>query len=483
MKDIVTEKTNKVDRAPIVMVDRGDCHFVEKARHIQRAGGKVALVVNNDDVPVEHIIMADDGTGGDIMIPLVLISKKDGQILEDHYKNNKNNPDELRRLILDVDFQIEHNSNTVKVEVFMNSESEEVYKLVDELSKFPELLEYLNFIPYYLTFQRYDFDNSIEPEKRVADENCLGGGKYCARPFYSTEKLDEKSVLKENLLQKCIWQYTSDRNITGQYFEYLVRFYYGCYKSTDQGESRFTIECGKATMDKVGLPESKIDKCFAESFITNEELKPIEFKRMEAVLENKIFNEDIAKKSKMHAKLLPSAFINGKQFWGSYEKKAVLEAICSGLQKKLKSAIKKEALKPIEFKKMEAVLENKIFNEDIAKKSKMHAKLLPSAFINGKQFWGSYEKKAVLEAICSGLQKKPEICYKEGGFVKTSTTGKTFWKFFLIVLGIVLGISLIIFILCRKYMAKSVVDKLSESDIDLKVNTVVTSYLALKDKS
>lgn len=139
LSGLVTEKSNRVDHAPIVMVNRGTCKFIEKARNIQNAGGKVALIVNNDDTDPTSVIMSDDGTGSDIMIPLVLISKKDGEILKDYYTQNKKNPDALRKLILDVDFQIEHNSNTAKMEVFMNSDSEEIYKLIVSLLPYTEL--------------------------------------------------------------------------------------------------------------------------------------------------------------------------------------------------------------------------------------------------------------------------------------------------------------------------------------------------------
>lgn len=219
-------------------------------------------------------------------------------------------------------------------------------------------------------------------------------------------------VVKENILQKCIWEYTNSTNVNGKYFKYLGYFYENCYKAKDdEGNQEFTVECGKAQMTRVKLPVKEIEKCYAESFILPEKATSIESVNYENILDNRIFESD------------------------SYAKKV------NGV------------------------------------------KIMPSIFINGKQFWGNYEKKAILEAICSGILKKPDICFKEGGFVlNNSIRSKTFWKFFLMVLALVMGISLVIFIVCRKYMTQSVADKISDSDIDLKVNTVVTSYLALKDR-
>lgn len=144
LKNIITDKTNIVDSAPIIMVDRGSCHFADKARNIQMAGGKVALIINNDNTDPKNIIMSDDGTGSDITIPLVLISKADGQILKDYYAKNKHNPEALKKLVLDVDFQIEHFSNTALVEFFLNSESEEIYKVIKDITGYSELSKIIN---------------------------------------------------------------------------------------------------------------------------------------------------------------------------------------------------------------------------------------------------------------------------------------------------------------------------------------------------
>ena len=64
---------------PIIMVDRGACHFVVKAKNIQKFGGIMALVVDNkDSESPEQIVMADDGKGESVNIPTFLIGKSDG---------------------------------------------------------------------------------------------------------------------------------------------------------------------------------------------------------------------------------------------------------------------------------------------------------------------------------------------------------------------------------------------------------------------
>lgn len=272
--------------------------------------------------------------------------------------------------------------------------------------------KHVKYVPYYLTFPSYNFKSSTKVTDRTNVTNCLGGGKYCPRPFYSIEKQNHIAVLKENLIQKCVYKITTLIGKEYKYFHYMNYFYNYCYNYKDsKGNNDFSIECGKAQMVRADLPSDDIEKCFADSFV-----KP---------------NEETTA-----AQLL----------------------------------------------QLESVLDNDIFDADNLKRQEMNVRIMPSIYINGQQFWGAFEKDAILEAICSGILVKPEICYKQGGFGKTSSQSSNL-KVYLLVLIIVLGISLAILVACRKYMAKQATDKLSESDIDLKVNTVVTSYLALKDKS
>jgi len=61
----------------IVMVSRGSCSFVEKVRNAEAAGAKAVIVVDNTN-EIYLPYMADDGTGGDIVTPSVLIHQEDG---------------------------------------------------------------------------------------------------------------------------------------------------------------------------------------------------------------------------------------------------------------------------------------------------------------------------------------------------------------------------------------------------------------------
>lgn len=68
---------------PIYLVDRGNCHFVTKVRNVEKAGGSLAVIIDDSGTTdIRQIVMSDDGTGTGIRIPAMLISRNDGQKLK-----------------------------------------------------------------------------------------------------------------------------------------------------------------------------------------------------------------------------------------------------------------------------------------------------------------------------------------------------------------------------------------------------------------
>jgi antitoxin component of MazEF toxin-antitoxin module len=54
---------------------------VTKVRNIEKAGGSLAVIIDNTNYDIHDIVMSDDGTGAGIRIPSMLISEKDGKVL------------------------------------------------------------------------------------------------------------------------------------------------------------------------------------------------------------------------------------------------------------------------------------------------------------------------------------------------------------------------------------------------------------------
>jgi hypothetical protein len=59
---------------------------VKKVRNMENIGVSVAIIIDDGDDDIEGVVMSDDGTGGGIRIPSMIISKKNGKKLIDFIK-------------------------------------------------------------------------------------------------------------------------------------------------------------------------------------------------------------------------------------------------------------------------------------------------------------------------------------------------------------------------------------------------------------
>lgn len=74
------------DITPFFIAERGGCTFVKKVRNMENIGVAVAIIIDSSDENVENVVMSDDGTGGGIRIPSMLVSYTDGKKLLDFLK-------------------------------------------------------------------------------------------------------------------------------------------------------------------------------------------------------------------------------------------------------------------------------------------------------------------------------------------------------------------------------------------------------------
>ena len=54
---------------------------------MERAGGSLAVIIDDGNSDIANVVMSDDGTGTGILIPSMLISRKDGEKLKDYLKS------------------------------------------------------------------------------------------------------------------------------------------------------------------------------------------------------------------------------------------------------------------------------------------------------------------------------------------------------------------------------------------------------------
>lgn len=61
------------DTAPFYLARRGSCSFVQKIRSMENIGIAVGIVVDDKQEIIDNVLMSDDGTGGGIRIPSMII--------------------------------------------------------------------------------------------------------------------------------------------------------------------------------------------------------------------------------------------------------------------------------------------------------------------------------------------------------------------------------------------------------------------------
>lgn len=77
------------DITPFFIAKRGGgCSFVKKVRNMENIGVAVGIIVDSMEESVDNVIMSDDGTGGGIRIPSMLIAPSDGNKLIDFLKRS-----------------------------------------------------------------------------------------------------------------------------------------------------------------------------------------------------------------------------------------------------------------------------------------------------------------------------------------------------------------------------------------------------------
>jgi hypothetical protein len=122
--------------------------------------------------------------------------------------------------------------------------------------------------------------------------------------------------------------------------------------------------------------------------------------------------------------------------------------------------------------------QNELLNKDNEDRMTYLLSFIPSITINGRTFSGSWRAKNLFEAICAGYKKKPKACYDEGAFKRPSHLN---WFSIFMIISLIIAVNAVLFYFCKNYIKKKITERIESTDINHKINTVVTSYLALRD--
>jgi len=310
----------------ILMVDRGGCTFVQKVRNAQYVGAAAVVIADDKCLCTDkecinasgpstacemaEPIMANDGSGGDIAIPAMLMSKHDADsIKKEMIENNQN-------IQLQMGWTMPKPDDRVEYELW-SVPSEHVSKDFQKNWKYiaPKFDKHIYFTP-----RQYIYDGVTMCRSEGANlcyNLCTNSGRYCA--LDPDEDLDSgisgADVVTESLRRICIWeQYGKDDGIGIKYWSYINEFLDKC----DTPESFSKLDCVYGVFKSAKIDGDKINKCMSDSggTIGNKE--------------NTLLNTEIKAQVERNVIFLPTFFVNEVALRGSTTSDNVMNAICAG---------------------------------------------------------------------------------------------------------------------------------------------------------
>ena len=316
-----------VGESPFIMVYAGSCSLIEKVKNIEKAGGHLAIIINDKSENIGGgVFMNDDGAGHDISIPAVLISNEDGKILSDYYLEFVANNIDINEIRLEVKFENENIDNTVKYEIWYSPDQDNAYSFLNDLKYIQTTLsDNVIFGVHFFTYPHYFYS----PDKKQNIENCYGNGLYCSRPGKFGVK-DGKEIIKESLRQKCIYNFAFEKKDVDTkmlFWDYIENFYKNCVK-----KNKINNSCSEQVMKDLKIPDNYIQKCYEDSFIGEKKEKDYENFSKNAILDNEyeLRRKNFVSKS-------PSITINDRVYLGYWRADNIFENLCSSLIKKPKA--------------------------------------------------------------------------------------------------------------------------------------------------
>lgn len=303
----------------IVMVDRGNCSFVEKVRNVQNAQGSVAIIVDNvEETYLPY--MADDGTGEDITIPSILISLDDGQLFKDTM--------ETGFVTVQMTWGLPHPDGRVEWSLWTSSNDPTSREMKQDWGVIVESLgEAAQFTPHY-----FILDGALSgctTESLPCGNQCTPDGKYCAvDPDYDLSSgISGEDIVYENLRQMCLFDYlnTTEGESTVKWWDYSSQFIDECCQPEDHvtgvcTAASFNAECSYGIMESINIADTDAVRACTED-------------RME-----ELFDDEILLRLLSGIFFMPTLIINNAPYRGSltcadpinaYDC-GPLEAICAG---------------------------------------------------------------------------------------------------------------------------------------------------------
>jgi hypothetical protein len=316
----------------VLMVDRGDCTFVQKVRKAQHAGAAGVLIADNvcqcsqpacltpDNASCEiaEPVMGDDGSGADVTIPSFLIFKQDADPIKEAIMKDQH-------IRVEMGFSVPAPDSRVEYDIWL-SPMDPVSRPI--LQTFKDGAVALGkkafFTPHMYIYDGIRAGCQFDGEDQCFNL-CTNNGRYCATD--PDEDLDSgisgADIVKESLRRICIWNEYGKDGIGKEWWDYSTEFMYRCGDPEKPGF--FTSEeCIADAMTHAGVEKKIVDICMTESGGLDGDVAD-KFNGTNSVLEKEITDQAASGVVRT-----PAFFVNQAPVLGSLSFSTVFKAICAG---------------------------------------------------------------------------------------------------------------------------------------------------------
>ena len=308
----------------IVIVEKGPCSFPQMAKEVEKIGGDMILIVNDQPGSVTNYkVTNDDGRGDEVKIPVAMISYNDGKTLIDYILNNPR-----EHVYLNVEIG-QNKRSEVKIDIFTNILDTETFNFLGTFKSYFDLLNnYIDLNIYYLTPK---IDGLSQTQKQ---QDCLKNGLYCMKGTANSKNAEAKKIAGVDLIYESLYHQCIFEKSKKTYFNFIEQYPDFCINS-----DKFSDFCGLSLFN-AGMREIIMD-CVFNSFgnadYTKKWEKVEEIKNhLKAVSDNvnTILVNNRLKESQYNVNSYPDVFINDVKYKERLSSMQLFDAICHAFSQK-----------------------------------------------------------------------------------------------------------------------------------------------------
>lgn len=119
---------------------------------------------------------------------------------------------------------------------------------------------------------------------------------------------------------------------------------------------------------------------------------------------------------------------------------------------------------------------NTLLDEEYLFRIKYEIMSFPTIMVNNRTLKGRVTGENILDAICASFKIKPKEC------LQIKSEDSISMGFIILIILLIIAINVIIVYICRTYINKRINERVEDIEISSKINSIVISYLALREK-